>query len=350
MKTYTRTVALVFVIILFSGIIHSCISLNDGGGGWGIEVTTEPVSDITYHSAMSEVSFTGEGGFRGLCLDTVLNPTISDRVIESSVPGWNGPNYQWDDLVPGTIYHVRAFTCPIPFGTNPSSSTLVRYGSDVEFTTLPFDKKIIFNPNLTCGVVSDTDGNTYKTIQIGTQVWMAENLRVTKYRDGSTIQNIEDKNTWIENTTGAYCFFANNKLYGAIFGCLYNFYAVANKINLCPVGWHVPSKDEWTTLGTYLGGIFVAGGKLKETGEMHWDSPNTGATNETGFTALPGGYFMSYVSGEAFLEIGTRETWWSSTTADTFDALAYITDYVGEYGAFGYPMINGISVRCLKDN
>ncbi|MGA1977658.1 MAG: fibrobacter succinogenes major paralogous domain-containing protein [Bacteroidales bacterium] len=351
MKTFIRNIALIFAIMISTGIIYSCISLNDGGGGWGIEVTTRSVTDITYHSAVSELSFTGEGGSWGLCLDTALNPTISDRVIECAPGhGWTGPNYQWDDLIPSTIYHVRAFTCPVAFGPNPSSSTQVRYGSDVEFKTLPLDTIIVFNPNLTYGVVSDIDGNNYKTIQIGTQVWMAENLRVTKYRNGSSIQNIEDQNTWINNISGAYCFFMNNKLYGATFGCFYNFYAVANKSNLCPTGWHVPSNDEWTTLGTYLGGIFDAGGKLKETGETHWYSPNTGATNETGFTALPGGYYMSYESGEAFCEIGTRETWWSATTADTSDALVYITDYVGEFGAFGYPMIDGISVRCLKDN
>ena len=226
------------------------------------------------------------------------------------------------------------------------------YGSDVKFTTLPVDTTIIFNPDLTYGTVSDIEGNTYKTVQIGTQVWMAENLKVTKYRDGSSIQNIKDKYTWINDTIGAYCLWENSNLYGSTFGHLYNYYAVANKSNLCPTGWHVPTNDEWTSLITYLGGEIFAGNKLKETGTTHWQGPYTDATNETGFTALPGGYLDSTIGVDVGL--GTFGVWWSSTMSSGSTSLISIMScfdsecYVG--GIQSRLMSEGISVRCIKDN
>ncbi len=354
MKTYSRIQVWFFVIILFSGILHSCISLNDGVGGWGIEVSTMPVTDITYHSAMSGVQFTGEGGFWGLCLDTALNPTISDQIVQCAPGrGWTGPDYQWDDLIPSTIYHVRSFTRPIANGSDQSQSIQVRYGSDVEFKTGNLDTSIVFNTGLTYGTIVDVDGNSYKTIQIGTQTWMAENLRVTKYRDGSNIPNIKNNIELANDTIGAFCYFQNCNIYKSAYGCLYNYYAVGNKKNLCPVGWHVPNQTEWTNLTSYLGGDSIAGGKLKDAVLTHWDIPNTGATNETGFSALPGGLFYYVVQsfGGYFINVGTCGSWWStSTIGNSANSVMSLDSFSSSVTNSGLIWSFCASVRCLKDS
>ena len=150
------------------------------------------------------------------------------------------------------------------------------------------------------GTVTDIDGNTYQTVKIGDQWWMAENLKVTCYRNGDAIPNITDGTTWASLSTGAYCEYNNDINNVATYGRLYNWYAVTDSRNIAPAGWHVPSDAEWKQLEMYLGMSQSEadatgwrgtdeGGKLKEVGTMHWNSPNTGATNESGFTALPGG-------------------------------------------------------------
>ena len=149
----------------------------------------------------------------------------------------------------------------------------------------------------------DGDGNLYATTTIGTQVWMAENLRTTKYADGTAIPLVNTNATWnaLTATSKAYCWYNDDIGNKATYGALYTWAAAMNGAassadnpstiqGVCPTGWHLPSDEEWTELTYYLGGESVAGGKLKETGTTHWNSPNTGATNETGFTALPGGY------------------------------------------------------------
>ena len=205
---------------------------------------------------------------------------------------------------------------------------------------------IVFNPNKTYGTMTDIDGNTYKTITIGTQTWMAENLKVTKYNDSTAIPNVTDATAWSSLTTGAVCTYNNTTNADTIntYGRLYNWYAV-NTAKLCPTGWHVPSDSEWTILNNYL--LTNVGGKLKETGTTHWATPNTGATNETGFTALPGG-FRDY--NGTFNIIGYFGFWWSSTEGSTgyasyrnlFSSGSGL-DYGGNY------LVSGFSVRCLRD-
>ncbi len=200
-----------------------------------------------------------------------------------------------------------------------------------------------------CGTFSDsheTPAKQYKWTKIGTQTWMAENLKVTKYNDGIAIPNVTDATAWSELTTGALCDYENTPSNSETYGKLYNWYAV-NTGKLCPTGWHLPSDAEWTELTDYLGGTSDAGGKLKETGTTHWNSPNTSATNETGFTALPGGYRNNDGS---FYSIGSRGYWWSATKLGANDAwyrrMFYNSSIVDRYyddkGA-------GFSVRCLKD-
>jgi len=196
----------------------------------------------------------------------------------------------------------------------------------------------------TTGIIKDTEGNNYTTIKIGSQWWMAENLKTTKYNDGTAIPNVTVITDWAGLTDGAYCWYDNDETtYKAIYGALYNGYAV-NTGKLCPVGWHVPSDAEWTTLFTYLGGESVAGGKMKETGISHWTSPNSGATNESGFTGLPGSFrnFRGYFT----CCIGSAGEWWTTTPQMGVD-LSYLSLSVRFINAF--PNISGLSVRCVRD-
>lgn len=148
---------------------------------------------------------------------------------------------------------------------------------------------INFNPAITYGKMTDQDGNFYKTVTIGMQVWMAENLKTTRFNDNTTIPLVSDSVEWIGSNTPCYCWYDNDAdTYRVVYGALYNWYAIKTG-KLCPKGWHVPSNEEWITLRTYLGGEEIAGGKMKETGTLHWQSPNAGASNFSGFTALPGG-------------------------------------------------------------
>jgi uncharacterized protein (TIGR02145 family) len=200
--------------------------------------------------------------------------------------------------------------------------------------------------------ITDAEGNTYKTVTIGTQTWMAENLKVSKYSDGTTIPNITDNTQWQNNTTGAWSYYNNDAANNAKYGKLYNWYAVSpttngNK-NVCPTGWHVPTDAEWTVLTDYLGGESVAGGKMKEVGATSWNSPNTDATNTSLFTGLPGGY-RDYDGN--YDGIGGLGGWWSSTESGTNDAWGRGLDYGNgnanrdDSGSKRY----GLSVRCLRD-
>ncbi len=200
------------------------------------------------------------------------------------------------------------------------------------------------------GTVLDFDGNVYHTVTIGTQTWMVENLKTTHYNDGETIILIEDDNVlWTSpGDDGAYCWYNNDEsTYKDIYGALYNCHAV-KRGKLCPPGWHVPTIDEWSILIDYLGGSSIAGGALKEVGTAHWNSPNTGATNSTGFTALAGGYRTNYMEGN-FHDLGIQGVWWSSTTDafwGWFVQMQYDEPIVGVYHTNKYC---GFSVRCIKD-
>jgi uncharacterized protein (TIGR02145 family) len=193
--------------------------------------------------------------------------------------------------------------------------------------------------------VKDIDGNVYKTAINGTQVWMAENLKTTKYNDGTAIPFVNDNNSWAALITPAYCWYNNDSTANKnTYGALYNWYSV-NTNKLCPGGWHVSTDAEWTTLTTYLGGESVAGGKLK--GTTHWEGPNTGATNESGFNALSSGY--RYYNG-AFANIGYYGFWWSATEGNVSDAWARYMGYTSSSVVRDkFSKQYGWSVRCLRD-
>ena len=208
-------------------------------------------------------------------------------------------------------------------------------------------KYVVPIDNVLIDVPMDKDGNGYNTVTIGTQTWMAENLKTTKYNDGALITHVTNNTTWKTSTTGAYCWYFNDEgINKPIYGALYNWYAV-NTGKLCPTGWHVPTDDEWTTLTTYLGGVAVAGGKLKEAGENHWFSPNTAATNSSGFTALPGGYRF-YYDGNFYMVYATGN-WWSSTEALTSTAYYRSMRYDDSSASSGHDSKTfGYSVRCVR--
>ncbi len=195
--------------------------------------------------------------------------------------------------------------------------------------------------------LTDIDGNSYMTVWINNQLWMAENLKTTKYNDGSDIALVTDNTEWSNLTTGAYCWYNNDEAtYKNTYGALYNWNTVTTD-NLCPTGWHVPTDADWTILTTYLGGESVAGGKLKETGTTHWTTPNQGATNETGFTALPGGD-RNFLEG--FYHVGSSGIWWSSTESSITAAYTRVMSNIfSNVGRKEHNMKHGFSVRCLKD-
>jgi uncharacterized protein (TIGR02145 family) len=212
---------------------------------------------------------------------------------------------------------------------------------------------VLFMPISSCkkdknkGIITDIDGNMYNSVTIGSQIWMKENLKTIHYRNGDPIPNVSDTTQWYNITTGAYCDYGNMPENSTNYGRLYNWDAVQDNRNLCPSGWHIPADIEWSLLTNYLRGDSIAGGKLKEAGTANWQSPNTGATNSSGFTALPRGN-RSYDG--IYHGIGTFGNWWSSTEYNIgngwgrsmeYNSTKIIRDPISVY--------NGCSVRCIQD-
>jgi uncharacterized protein (TIGR02145 family) len=302
------------------------------------KVSTGQVSLIYSRSAAFRGAVTNDGGSSvsqfGFCWSTSLNPTISDSnslTKYGDAAGFSGGEAR---LLPGTTYHIRAFA---------SNSAGTGYGEDLVFTT----SQTSTNP------ATDADGNTYTTVSIGTQVWMKENLKVSKYRNGNLIPTNLDNASWKNTTSGAYAIYNNDAANNNTYGKLYNWYALADSRGLCPTGWHVPSDAEWTTLKTFLGGTNVAGGKMKSTGTIEagtglWYAPNQDATNSSGFTAFPGG--CRNAGGTTSNVIGDTGFWWSSTEGTSTFAWYRGLQYTS---ANSYRASNGktsgFSVRCLRD-
>ena len=277
----------------------------------------------------------------------------------------NGETYKENSY---TSTGVTGLIATIPSGTLSNGNGVLTYyisGAPSASGTASFaisigDKSCTLSVNVSDSVhangygpdIKDIEGNTYKTVYIGTQHWMAENLYVGKYNDGMTIANVTDNNLWATNKTGAWSTFVIQ--YAGTddrYGKLYNWYAVnlasnGNK-NVCPTGWHVPTDAEWTVLTDYLGGEDVAGGKLKEEGMVNWYNPNTDATNSSLFTAMPGGYRNS--EGD-FGYIHNNGYWWSATQTNKDSAQTRVLSmYAGVTIRREYEKSFGMSIRCLKD-
>lgn len=290
-------------------------------------VTTAEIGVISATTAQCGGAVSSDGRAsvtaRGVCWSTSPSPTTANSKTQNGT-GTGSFNSNLSGLSPNTTYFVRAYA------TNSKGTA---YGNEVSF--------IPVHPG--CGTVTDIDGNVYQTVTIGTQCWMKENLKTTRYRDGTAIPNVTDSLAWAINTTGAYCHYNNNSANNSTYGKLYNWYAVSNSKNVCPSGWHVPSDAEWSTLVNFLGGESVAGGKMKAT--TVWDSPNTGATNSSGFKGIPGGYraeFFSNIGGEALF-------WTSDNFSSSVTINVLLNTFSSEALRNGSLKYVGGSVRCVKD-
>lgn len=296
-------------------------------------LTTTNVSAITTTTARGGGSINSDGGSaittRGVCWSTAQTPTIADNKTTDGT-GIGDFISNITGLSADTPYNVRAYA---------TNSVGTGYGNNISFTT----------NSIWSGTVTDIDGNEYQTVIIGTQIWMAENLKVIHYRNGDAIPNIADNTTWAGLSNGAYCDPNNDENNVATYGRIYNRYTVDDSRGLVPAGWRVPTDDEWLELKDFLGGWNVAGGKLKETGTAYWKDPNTGATNETGFTALPAGY--RWFNG-TFTEIGTEVYFWGGGINQSgYFNPAYLEydDSRFHFGGGDFRSTDGFSVRCIKD-
>jgi uncharacterized protein (TIGR02145 family) len=210
---------------------------------------------------------------------------------------------------------------------------------------LMFVMFISFGVDKSFSQVTDKDGNVYKTVKIGTQEWMSENLKVEHYRNGDAIRQVQDSAEWSKLTTGAWCYYKNTPTNGKAYGKLYNWYAVSDPRGLAPEGWHVATDEEWKAIVNLFGGEDFAGGKLKaKTG---WDTPNNEATNESGFNATPGGQCDNLGN---FFDVGKFNYIWNATTYK--EELAWHYYIMNNSGGVGHGTQNykfGMSVRCVKD-
>ncbi|MFZ5979162.1 MAG: fibrobacter succinogenes major paralogous domain-containing protein [Candidatus Zixiibacteriota bacterium] len=291
-------------------------------------VSTAAVGAITETTAECGGTIISDGGAaittRGICWSTDATPSIADDITVDGT-GTGSFTSSLTGLTAGTPYYARAYA---------TNSVGTSYGSTQSFSTTA--------PPST---VTDIDGNVYQTVTIGTQVWMAENLKVTRYRNGDAMPDVTDGFAWEALTTGAHCNYDNSPENTAVYGRLYNWYAVNDSRNIAPEGWHVATASDWMTLVSYLGSD--PGGKLKDNGTVHWLSPNTGATNETGFTALPGGQ-RGYQGG--YSAMGQEAYFWTATEYNTSRAYVRSLDYSDTFVALrNLSKYAGHSVRCIKD-
>ncbi|MBS0011357.1 MAG: hypothetical protein KFF49_08095 [Bacteroidales bacterium] len=290
-------------------------------------VTTVSVTQITVTSALGGGDIASDGGSpvtaRGVCWSTQPNTSVADAHTSDS-SGTGSYASTITGLQPETSYYLRAYA------TNSAGTA---YGQEISFETLEQS-----------GTFTDTrDNKEYKWVRIGDQVWMAENLTYLPSVSPSSGGSYTDPYYYVYGYEGSNLSEAKATDNFNTYGVLYNWPAAMVS---CPDGWHLPTDEEWTELNDYLGGESVAGGKLKETGTSHWESPNYGASNETGFTALPGG-----VRGNGnFDSLDQYGNWWSATENYTDCAwgtsMAYFNSSV--YRSF-YIKQFGFSLRCLRD-
>jgi uncharacterized protein (TIGR02145 family) len=315
-------------------------------------ISTLPAVDVSSNSCTSGGNVTSNGGSvvtqRGVCYAIVPNPTTDDSVTNNG-SGTGSFTATINGLMANTTYYMRAFAV---------NSTGTAYGNEVNFTTAAgatphtCGTANVHNPDLTYGTMTDQQGNVYKTIVIGTQEWMAENLNTSIYRNGDAIPTNLSDSEWSATSNGAWAYYNNDPSYSCPYGKLYNWYTCVDARQLCPEGWHLPTDAEWTVLTDYLGGEDIAGGKMKTTGNIEgatgvWYSPNQGAINSSGFSGVPGGGRLT--NGD-YATIGDEGYWWSSSESGTNIAFHRNMSFNDDDAIRLYNFKRvGFAVRCLSD-
>ncbi len=278
-------------------------------------VITNNVTSVTSKTAVSGGIITSDGGAAilasGVCWNNGPMPLVSNskttegtKSFVSTLSGLDG----------NTKYYVRAYA------TNISGTA---YGEEITFNTLAGE------------------------VKIGGQIWMDKNLNVSQYLNGDPVSYVLEGTQWIGLSSGGRTDYENSSSNGDVYGHLYNWYAITDSRKLCPAGWHVSTESDWNKLVDFLGGISVAGGKMKETGTSHWNGPNSDGTNESGFTALPGGH--RYTDGGFYnLKIGAY-FWTSTAVSSTSAEYRNVSTNGPGVSVNTIPKVAGLSVRCVKD-
>jgi len=320
---------------------------------YGLGISAQIVTNVTVQQAGQELEIS-------YSLETTKPVDVGLYISTDHGNNWQGPltNCSGDvgkNVLAGTNKRIRWVLL--------EERELVGEGIRFKVVANAEVMKPWLNPSLNYGSVTDIDGNTYATIQIGTQVWMAENLRTTRYKDGTLIPNVKDDGEWRYLSTGAWSNYENDPRHDAIYGKLYNGFAVADKRGLCSKGWHLPTDEEWMALEQHLGmepvdlnGDHIwrglagnVGGKMKA--DQLWGLPNSGANNESGFSGLPGGYRLHALG---FHNLGRSGSWWSvlESLTDRFGQTTWKRSLGGsstgtERSAYGWSA--GFCVRCVRD-
>jgi uncharacterized protein (TIGR02145 family) len=359
---------LVIIAFVFLGLLNSIVAqtqlqyhLNQQGNGdcpgstvtlsvsTSVNITTAAVSEISSNAATTGGNITNDGGNpitqRGVCWSTSPNPTTSDNITNNG-NGLGSFTSSLSELAANTTYYIRAYAI---------NSAGIFYGNEVSFTTgnesnptaHSCGAENVHNPNLNYGTMTDQEGNVYKTIVIGNQEWMAENLKTSTYRNGDLIPNVTDNEQWDGQLTGAWCNYNNDPQLECPYGKLYNWYTVFDSRNVCPIGWHVPNYLEWSVLFNSFGGQPLAGNKLKSIGSQFWYSSQN-VTNESGFSGVPSG---SRNVGGGFSNIGAVGIWWgTSLVASDFAWNLYLDASSSYAGTSDGRFRQGFAIRCLKNN
>ncbi len=345
-----------FFFIFFAVVFDSCKKADEVIQPDDLPVViTSAVSNVQRTQAQCGGRLISVGSSRvtdfGICWNTAGSPSLDDNFTSD---GWILQQYSTDlrSLTPNTEYYVRAYA---------TNSTGTGYGNERKFTTRPIGTGSVFNAGLTYGTVTDIEGNVYKTIEIGSQTWMAENLRTTRFTDNTEIDLVTDDSIWGSTAYPGYCWYENNEeLFGNIYGAYYNWMAVYTS-RLCPAGWHVPSDAEWKTLEMNLGMTqeqadaenqrgTTEGAQLKESGTNNWFPGGIAGTNQSGFTALPGGSRSIFYG--IFYNEGQNGLFWTSTGYYPIGGVAYCRSLSYASSAIFRYLQNlkfGLNVRCIRD-
>ncbi len=318
----------IVTLLLGIALFYSCSTSNDGNGSSTTTVVPLAPSGLTgFVASTTQINLSwadnssNETGFKierknGTGTFAVVGTTAADVTTFNDI-----------GLTPSTTYTYRV-------NSNNAGGNSTTYSNEFNISTSNIP-------------VTDLDGNIYELVTIGNQIWTKSNLNVTHYRNGNIIPQVTNASQWSSLTTGAWCYYNNDTANGVTYGKLYNWYAVNDPRGLAPLGYHIPSTNEWQNLVGNFGGQALAGSALKESGILHWMSPNTDATNSSGLTGLPGGSCSQYGT---FSNIKYNAYFWSST--EEFVSTSRYVDLsfnnVISMSNFNNKL-NGFSVRCVKD-